>query len=82
MGDISGSAARTITLKPASAKAVLPIPAVQGCSARGANLRDRVKNRAASVKPVNFSGNSGLKENTSVWRPKNRSLPEKSLSFL
>jgi|GEM_PF-2635354 len=66
MGDTSGSAAHTITLKPAPAKIVLLIPAVQGCFAPGANVQNREKNRAASVKPVNFSGNSDLKENTSA----------------
>lgn len=37
MGDISGSAAHTITLKPVSAKAVLPILAAQGCFVPAAN---------------------------------------------
>ena len=36
-GDILGSAARTITLKPASAKAVLPILAAQEYFAPAAN---------------------------------------------
>ena len=82
LGDTSGSAVHTITLKPVSVKTVLLIPTVQGCSAPGANIRDRVKNRAASVKAVNFSGNSSLKGSTSVCRMKNRSSPKKSLIFL
>lgn len=65
-GDTSGSAARTITLKPAPAKTVLPIPEVQGCFAPGEKLRNREKNKDASVKPANFSENSGLKESTSA----------------
>jgi len=66
MGDTSVSVAHTITLKPAPAKTVLLIPAEKGCFAPGANIWNREKNRAASVKPVNFSGNSDLKENTSA----------------
>ncbi len=66
MENISGSAAHTITLKPAPAKTVLLIPAVQGCFAPEANVWNREKNWVASVKPVNFSGNSDLKENTSA----------------
>lgn len=81
MGDISGSAAHTITLKPVSAKAVLPILAAQGCFVPAANHQDRKKKKAASVEPVNFTGNSDQKGNTSVSKPK-RSEPanEKSLS--
>ena len=78
MGDISGSAVRTITLKPASAKTVLSIPAAQECSAPGTNIRERVKNRAVSVRPANFSGNSSLKVSTFACRPKNRSSPKKT----
>lgn len=77
-GDISGSAARTITLKPASAKAVLPILAAQECFAREANAQDRIKNWAVSVKPANFSGNSGSRESTSVSNPKNLRLLKKA----
>lgn len=77
MEGISGSAAHIIILKPASAKAVLLIRVVQECSARGQNLRDRVKRRAASVKPANFTGSSGLKGNISACRTKNLNLPRK-----
>lgn len=68
MGDTSGSVVHTITLKPVSAKTALLIPAVRGCFApgTGANIRNKDENRAASVKPANFSGNSDLKENTSA----------------
>ena len=72
------SAARTITLKPASAKAVLPILAAQECFAREANAQDRIKNWAVSVKPANFSGNSGSRESTSVSNPKNLRLLKKA----
>jgi len=66
MGDTSGPVAHTITLKPASVKTVLPIQTVQGCFAPGVSARSREKNRDVSVKPANFSRNSGLKENTSA----------------
>lgn len=82
MEDISGSAVRTIILKPASAKTVLPTPAVQECFAPGANLKNKLKSRAASVKPVNFSRNSNLKVSISACRSKNRSLPKKNLNFI
>lgn len=66
MEGILESAARTTTLKPASAKAVPPFPEVQECSARGVIVLDRIKNRAASVRPASFTGNSGLKGSISV----------------
>lgn len=81
MGDILGYAVHTITLKPAPVRAVLHIPEVQECSAPRANSRVRGKKRDASVKPVSFSGNSGLKVSTSVCRMKNRNSPKKSLMF-
>lgn len=59
MGDISGSAGLTITLKPAFAKSVLLIPAVQGCSAPEAKIGKKGKKKAASVNPASFSRNSG-----------------------
>jgi hypothetical protein len=78
-GRYFGIAVHTITLKPASVKAVLPIPKVQVCSAPGTNVRCKGKKKAVSVKPANFSGNSDLKVNTSVFKPKNRSSPKKCL---
>lgn len=77
MGGISGSAVRTITLKPAFAKTVLLIFGVQGCSAPRANVRDRVKHRVASVKPANFSGSFGLMGNISVSMSKKLSSQKK-----
>ena len=66
MEDILGSATHIITLKPAFAKTVLPIPAVKGCFALRVNLLDMEKKKDVSVRPASFSGNSGLRGNTSA----------------
>ena len=76
-GGISGSAARTTTSRPACVKTVLPTPEVQGYSVQGAKARCREKKRTASVKPANFSGNSGWKAIISAGRKKNRDSPKK-----
>lgn len=73
MEGILGFAVPIITLKPAFARSVLLIQAVQGCSAPETKTASQGKKKAASASPANFSENSDLKGTTSVVKKKNRS---------